>query len=58
MLVHGMTLVFFRLFRKNLGNLQKWLTPSPSAKIAGTPMDILRLTELMAFLSFAEMLSF
>ena len=42
MLLHHMTLVFFRLLRENLGNLQKcldkWSTAAPWQKIARTPM--------------------
>ena len=45
MSVHHMTLVSFRLFRKNLGNLReflgKWSTvPTPRQKITRTPMLI------------------
>ena len=45
MLVHHMTFVSFRLFRKNLGNLReflgKWSTaPTPWQKITRTPMLI------------------
>ena len=44
MLVHHMTLVSFRLLRKNLGNLRerlgKWFTVPSAKKIARTPMLI------------------
>ena len=43
MLVHGMTLVSFELFRKNLGNLQDFFGQMvhrpPWQKIARTPMS-------------------
>ena len=42
MLAHGMTLLSFRLFRKNLGNLREFFGQKvhrpPGKKIARTPM--------------------
>ena len=47
-LLHRMALVSFRLFRKNLGNLQEFfgqmVTP-PRQKIARTPMSQFSVTE-------------
>ena len=49
-LLHRMALVSFRLFRKNLGNLQEFfgqmVNPPPSRqKIARTPMSQFSVTE-------------
>ena len=44
MLVHGMTLLSFRLFRTNLGNLREFFGQMvhrpPGKKIARSPMDL------------------
>ena len=50
-LLHRMALVSFRLFRKNLGNLQEFFgqrvnpPPPPRQKIARTPMSQFSVTE-------------